>query len=326
MNRIWSTISVLALAAVSFAQTSVFNPARSVKDQNITLRGWGSGTIAETDEVSYEGAFSVRVSTRNLFQGGLMSLGSPVDWAAAFGDDSNMLRLAFRVADGPMTLGGGGGGGAGLKGGGGGGRPGSPDGDTGGQLGGGGGRNPGSGGGAAGGGQMTQTAAPLKRIRVIMTTTDGMKSEAYIPVANASADSRGWQSVAIPLKRIDGFAKTNKIIKELGFSGDATTTFYVGDMRVVSDQTPISGEIKTGNLNLALNDEVEFRGSGFGGSSVLKFTWDFDDKDGIQEDAEGVVVKRKFRKAGTYKVTLTVSDMYGLKKSASSSINVVVNP
>ena len=74
--------TVLCLAAIagsSFAQvvapTYLYAPARSIKSQKISLEGWGSGTIAETDGIAYEGMTSIRVSTRNFFQGGIVNFG-----------------------------------------------------------------------------------------------------------------------------------------------------------------------------------------------------------------------------------------------------------
>ncbi len=235
--------------------------------------------------------------------------------------------------------GGPGGGGRGQGGQGGLGGPGGPGGGRGqGGLGGpggpGGGRGqgglggPGGPGGPGGFGGQGGTAAPqkLQTIRVIVTTTDGKKSEAYIPVSTGSGGSGGWKSAAIPLQAISGFDKTNKEIKEIGFAGDVTTTFYIGDLRVVNDSTPISGEPNTRELNLALGDYVNLSASGFGGSSILKYSWDFDDKDGIQEDATGQTIRRQFRKPGNFNITLTISDQFGLKKSYSTMLKAKVNP
>jgi hypothetical protein len=142
---------------------------------------------------------------------------------------------------------------------------------------------------------------------LILTTSDGKKSEVYVPVSTSGSGDRGWRSVAVPLQAISGFADSNKAVKEVAISGDAVTTFYVGNLQTINDSTPISGDTNIRTLNLALGDEIELVGRGFGGSSILKYSWDFDDKDGIQSDAEGQVVKRKFRKPGTYKITLTIS-------------------
>jgi hypothetical protein len=331
LNKFWLTSMGVLAAAIAFGQsaTILYAPVRVIKDQGISLKGWGAGSAAETDEMAYEGGHSVRVSTRNYFSGGLMTFASGVGLANQFADKNNMLRLTYRVADSSTVLGGGGGaagaggggkgaGGAGLPGGGGGAAAGQGD------FGGAGGRGQGPGRG----GQVGATTAPqkLQHVRIILTTTDGLKSETHIPVSTSGSGDRGWRTVAIPLQAINGFARTNKEVKELAFAGDVTTTFYIGDIRVVNDTTPISGEPNVRNLNLALGDSVDFAANGYGGSSILKYSWDFDDKDGIQEDAVGQFVKRRFRKPGTYTITLTVSDEYGLKKPYSTTITAKVNP
>lgn len=336
-----------AVASQAYGQgASLYIPVRSIKDQGIAVRGWGSGTISETDELAYEGTYSIRVSTRNFFQGGIIALSKPVDLASSYANKDNLLRIMYRPADMSMTFGGptaGGGGGkgggadaGGIAGGGlagGGGRPGGfpgggagiPGGPRGGQ--GGPGGFPGGGlrgGGVPGTGAQADTA--MTSLRMILTTTDGKKSEIYVPVTTSGSGDRGWKSVAVPLQAIAGFADSNKAVKEIALSGDAVTTFYVGDVRIVNDATPISGDASPTMLNLALGDEVTLSGRGFGGSSILKYSWDFDDKDGIQSDAEGQTVNRKFRKPGTYTITLTISDLYGLKAPYKTTIKATVNP
>jgi hypothetical protein len=330
-----------SLAGSAAAQgTSVFyNPVRTAKDQGIALRGWGSGLISETDEAAYEGTNSLRVSTRNFFQGGVIRFEKPVDVNGDFSEKSNLLRLTYKVVDGSAS-GGAVGGRPGI-GGGPGGFPGAPaGGPAGGPPGGpGGGGRPGVGGGPGGfpgggvrpglgGGGGTQAATPaIKTLRAIVTTTDGKKSEVYIPVTSTAKNDRGWSTLAVPLQAITGLDRTNKQISEIAFAADDTVTFYVGDLRVVSDTTPLRGETDVkGSLNLGATETRTFRAYGSGGASVLKYTWDFDDSDGIQVDAEGQTVKRRFRKPGTYTVTLTVSDYFGLKQPYTSTFKVTVNP
>ena len=132
--------------------------------------------------------------------------------------------------------------------------------------------------------------------------------------------------MAVPLQAILGLDRTNKQISAFAVSGDATSTFYVGDLRVINDTTPIRGEPNVRSINLALGEEVTLTAYGEAGSSILRYTWDFDDADGVQVDAEGQSVKRKFRKAGTYNITLTINDFYGLKQPYTTTIKAVVNP
>lgn len=336
MRRTMLSIVAAAMSGAAFAQAAIgiFTPGRAIADQGISVMSWGSGSIAETDEVALAGTTSIRVSTRNFFQGGRLLLGNPVDLAKAYADKNSLLLINLMVADTTVTLGGSGGGGgaAGLAGAGG---PGASSSGPGGGAPPGGGRGAGiSGGepggsagrgGAAGGAAAAATAAPLRNLRFVITTTDGKKSEAFVPIPGG-AQSKAWRRVGIPLQAIAGFGETNKQVKEIALAGDATGTFYVGEMNVISDSTPISGEPNVRELNLALGDEREFWANGHGGASVLRFTWDFDASDGIQVDAIGQVVRRKFRKPGEYVVTLTISDEFGLKEPYTTTIKVVVNP
>src|SRR5690349_12865676 len=92
------TVGLLAAGVFASAQvipTVIYAPARTVKDQKISLQGWGSGTIAETDGIAYAGTSSIRVSSRNYFQGGTLNLGDPKDLAKKFDDKSNLIRLTF---------------------------------------------------------------------------------------------------------------------------------------------------------------------------------------------------------------------------------------
>ncbi len=310
----------MAVGAFGQASPVLYNPTRSIKDQGISLSGWGSGTASETDETAYEGTTSVRISSRNYFQGGIFELKNPVDVSGQYSNKNNLLRIMFKTAD-LGTVFSGAGKGPGLAGG-----PPSKGGAGGIPPGFGG---PGAPGGFAGGGRpggSTQPASTLDTLRVIVTTTDGKKSEAYVPVTGIVAGSDGWKSVAVPLQAISGLDRTNKIVKEVAISADKTSTFYIGDIRVLNDSTPISGEIQgQTQFNLALGDTVTFVASGSGGSTPVKFDWDFDDRDGIQVDAEGQTVKRRFRVPGTYNVTLTVVDPFGLKAPFSTKAKVVVN-
>lgn len=181
--------------------------------------------------------------------------------------------------------------------------------------------------GGAGFGAATRVPLPFRFLRLIVTTTDGKKSEAYIPVSSAgSVGNRGWRTIAVPLQAISGFDRTDKVVKSVAFSADATTTFYVGDVRIVNDETPIRGEVSPRTLNREVGAEVTFTGTGTGGSSLLKYTWDFDASDGIGVDAEGQVVRRRFRKAGNYIITLTISDYFGLKTPFTTTVTARINP
>jgi hypothetical protein len=324
MKTLLTTAALAALATTAFAQV-IYTPNVALADQKISLKPWGSGTIAETNEMAFSGTTSVRVSSRNFFQGGIMVFGSPVDLAALSADKSNMLMVTVQSSTAETTFtnqGGrpGGGGGASLGGA-------AAGGGAGGVDAGGGGR--GNAGGTTGGGSAVQNVtidATLTKVRAIVTTTDGKKSEVYIDLTSALPNAKGWKSVGVPLMSIPGFERTNKTIKEIAFSGDTIGTFYVGEIKVLNDTTPLYVEPTVREANLALGDEVSITAIGSGGASQLRYTWDFDAGNGVDVDAEGMTVRRKFRKPGEYTITLTVSDKFGLKKPYSTTIKVTVNP
>jgi len=334
--RILTTAIAAGIAAIASAQvaTGIYTAGRTLKDQGISVSSWGSGQITETDDIAVEGTTSIRISTRNYFQGGIIRFAKPVDLAQLFADKNNLLMLTVRLSDNTVMLGNVGAGGknsapgsvstgGGGKGKGGGGNPGGiggADNDLG---------NPSGGKTGGGGGAETSvsvTAAPLRSLRLIFTTSDGMKSECYVDAMTSAPNERGWRNIAVPLQAIAGLSRTNKAISDIVISGDSTATFYVGEMVVINDSTPIYAELQNTDMNLALGDEIEFRGYGSAGSSVLVYSWDFDASDGIAVDAEGMTVKRKFRKPGKYVVTLTVSDKFGLKEPKSSKVTIEVNP
>ena len=391
--------ALIALAAQGSSGQVLYTPVRTAADQKIGVTGWGSGTGSETDEAAYEGVNSIRVSTRNYFQGVRIAFGDPKDLSDQFADRNNLLKIVVKNADdndpngssgvgssarpgasgpggrpgvGPGSAGGRGGPG-GFGGPGGRGAPGAPGGFGGpggrgapgapGGFGGPGGRGaPGAPGGFGGPGGRGAPGAPggfggpgglpgglpggigpggrpggasatpsLTTIRMIVTTTDGKKSEVYLPISTSASGERGWKTVAIPLQAINGFDRTNKTIKDIAFSGDTTATFFVGEMRVVNDATAIRGEIlgRT-SYNLALGDRVTFSARGEGGSSVLEYVWDFDDSDGTDDvDAIGQTVVHQFRlptpEGKKTLVTLTVRDKYGLKPPAKATVEVKVN-
>ena len=312
-------VALLAAAAVMGTAQNLYSPTRPAKDQGISLKGWGSGTVAETDEIAYEGTTSIRVSSRNFFQGGILTFANPVNLTTATTNKDNLLYLTLQVPGLGTTMGSGGSG-RGPAGAGGGGAAGSV-----GVAGaaGSGASAPGRGAGASGG---SSEAPKLEKVRVVITTSDGKKAETYLDLKSMRADAKGWFSAGVPLQSINGFDKTNKEIKSIAISGDNSSTIYIGEIKILNDPTPIYGEPSIREMNLAIGDERTFSAFGYGGSTALKYTWDFDATDGINVDAEGQTVTRRFRKPGKYVITVTIQDVYGLKKPFQATINVEVNP
>ncbi len=56
---------------------------------------------------------------------------------------------------------------------------------------------------------------------------------------------------------------------------------------------------------------------------MLTYSWDFDSRDGIKNDEEGLLVNHTYAQSGNYTVTLTVSDSAGLYSISTKNITVI---
>lgn len=172
---------------------------------------------------------------------------------------------------------------------------------------------------------ITIPTRPLKMIRLVISTSDGLKSEAYLP-ADVPANQQGWSQIAIPVSAINGFGRTNKQVVGVAISGDQPTSVYLGELKVVNDPTPITGQINDTAVNLAVGDTLTLSASGYGGATILKYEWDFNYTGGtFVDEAEGQAINHTFNKPGTFKVMVRISDKYGKKASYENAVTITVN-
>lgn len=313
----------LAIAVLSQG-TSLYN-GQPLANSGGSVLSWGGGKAEETNETSLAGGRSLKIETNNMFQGGVLSLGAPSDLSAFASNKRDMLTVGLFVID-FSTAGSSAGSSGGDTGGAQGGRGGAMGG-RGGAMGTGGAQGGSRGGAFAGGssggsGSTTSDVPRMEKLRLVITTTDGKRSEAILPVRSVGR----WTQTGIPVSMIPGFDKTNRTVKSFAIAADAPTYFYVGEIKVAQDDTPIQGQIHNDKLNIGKGTEIVLQGSAEGGATPLTFSWDFNSTDGVQEDAVGQAVRHKFRLPGTFKVTLTVRDVYGLKEPWVGTLDVTVNP
>jgi len=169
----------------------------------------------------------------------------------------------------------------------------------------------------------TTVTRVMRQMRVVVVTTDGKQYEAVAPFDPPLADEEGWFPIGIALGAFKGMPP-NAQIREIRLFGDAYGVFYVGEIRVATDPTPITGDAGEEQI-VAANDLVRLEARASAGITPLRYSWDFDARDGIQEDAVGRVVTTRYRRPGEYTVTLTVTDVFGLKKPFVATTKITVN-
>lgn len=306
----WLTGLAVGLAGAGFADVTLY-AGQPTENAGIILRSWGAGSIEDSTETTFVGSRSIKVLTRGMLSGGWVVFNTPVDLRADVNAPDKVMRFTLRFAG---TGGGAAGGGAGGP------------------------QAPGGFGGPsapAGGGQ---TATPtLRELRLIIETSDGKQTETVLPLHNLRTDESGWQSLSVPLRAIPGLRETNGQIAKIGFFGDATGVFYIGEIRTLSEGGPIQGYIAIQNtfgsvftsrsqerLSIASGDELIFFGVAENVSTPVEYRWSFSD-DPSQVDGTGQVVRRRFPKRGNYTVHLTIADPLGVRSPATAKIQIQVN-
>jgi len=331
----WLTGLAVGLAGAGFADATLY-AGQPTENAGITLRSWGAGSIEDSTETTFVGSRSIKVLTRGMLSGGWVVFSTPVDLRADVNAPDKAMRFTLRFAG---TSGGAAGGAGGPQAPGGIGGSGAPRGGPGFGGEGGGPEAPGGFGGPgapAGGGAQTTTPT-LRELRLIIETSDGKRTEIMLPLQNLRTDELGWQSLSAPLRSIAGLRETNGQIAKIGFFGDTTGVFYIGEIRTLSEGGALQGYMAIQNtfgsvftsrsqerLSIASGDELIFFGVAEGVSAPVEYRWSFGD-DPSQVDGTGQVVRRRFPKRGNYTVHLTIADPQGVRPPATARIQIQVN-
>lgn len=322
--KVFAAVALVAatvgVATVAGARQAVFSvPLYQGVQGSLDLGSWGSGAAQEVDKPVLVGSRAIRITTQGLYQGGRLAFRQPVDLAPAFANPKTYVRMQARFDSTQIGSVGGAGGPEG--------RSGPPPG-----FGGPGGPPPGFGGPGGFGGVETArfAASPFDRMRFVLTMANGTQYEMIRPVVvPPSEDPDSYVPLAFPIKAIlkKGDGSTAAIptgdgakLKEIAIFGDKYQQFIIGEMEVVTDDTEISAASLEEPI-VYTDDTITFSGSAEAGASTLRYSWDFDSSDGIQEDAVGRTVSHIFKTGGKRTVTLTVSDEDGIKQSDQKSVS-----
>ena len=279
-------------------------PAQST---GMTLTSWGSGSITEDQKNVYSGSESLRVVTHGQFQGASMRLSKPVDLGSFVTDKNAYLQLALMLpntGDKPTT--------------------GFPGGSSKPGFGG----LPGSGGPSGSGAAIASTKPRgIENIRMVLIRPGGKSVEVNLPIANAVSDNN-WKLVSIPVAAIPGVSANSAKFSEIRLFGDNAGIMYVGRIGIILDSTPIKLTAPP-EMIVEVRKPYRYQASATSGATPLKYAWDWDQTDGIQEESVGRSVVHTYynlgQKKGDFIATLTVSDVYGIKAPVSATFKIHVH-
>jgi hypothetical protein len=296
-----AVVGGMALAALAQEGAApVTFPLFKGEENSVKLGGWGSGRAEASKGDNGKvliGDYSIKVTTHGTHQGGRIEFAKPIDLEKALANPRCYLRLktSFSATQDVVDV--------------------------------------------TGFGQK-KAAAPFERMRFLFIMADGSQYELIRPLDIApSEDPDAYVPQNIPLATLAKAVKAAKKpltgngakLASLVVTGDKYDTFYIGEMDVITDETEISVADLEDQIAFADND-MTFVGDAEGGASTLKFSWDWDASDGIQEDDTGRVAKHVFpaklfrgeEKLRKVTVTLTVTDVDGLKAPQRKSVALEV--
>lgn len=302
------TLAPMPVAPASATPTSSATPAPGDvvlyngedASQGLKLAAWGGGSIEDSTDISFAKGHALKVTTLDPYQGARITFNTPVDLGA---DKSRMFQITLRLTKADRTF------------------PPPPASTQNNGFGGNGFGNQENGGGF--GPQFTpnQTVSgltTLKSVHLLFTLANGQQADVIRPYPDVDAGTEQWVNLAVPVAALSFPSGAGSPLQSVSVGGDDFAVFYVGQIKLVQDTTPITC-FAGDRQDVFPRQPVTLHGTASGGASALRYSWDFDDKDGITDQAEGPSVTTQYLKSGTYKVTLTVSDIDGLKKPATST-------
>lgn len=279
--------------------------------QGLTIGGWGSGSCAETEEYKYEGRKSLKINTKGFYEGARFDLGNPMDITNVF--QNGYLILVFRFSEKKAQ--------AGLGPEGSGERRGFALGVSDYALG-----RPGYGEVPAEfGKEKTVQKTSLAEFRVVLCFEQGIMDAGGVAIRREQQDKEAWSTQAIPLNWfVSNQTLQEKKLKRILLFGDAEDTFYLAQLRLQVDKEPL--KVSAGNireLDAKVGEKLTFSYKVSAGASTVRVVWEFGDDSKPRLVSKGDV-EHAFSAPGNYRVTVTATDIDGLKRPASDSILVKV--
>ena len=253
----------------------------------IELDGWGSGKASKSNEKLLLGAWSIKVATQGLYAGGRIDFTRPVALFSNGIDNSRYIQFTFFFPDTRVI-------------------------------------NP-----AAGTNSAYDVESYIKpkanKLRFMFVSESGATVSVEEPTAAIDPDDN-WMRVAVPIGKFKsiGDAKEFRLKRLLIFADVPNTTMYLGEMKLLTDNTPIRVE-PLDSQTLAIMDDLFMTAVAQGGVSSLKYSWDFDKTNGLQAESTDKITHYIYTRGGEFTVTLTVSDVDGLKAPVTVTSNISIN-
>ncbi|MCE5313425.1 MAG: PKD domain-containing protein [Armatimonadota bacterium] len=277
-------IAAIALSAVAACgetkDEAYIYKGGSLSTDGITVGSWGSGKAVESKKKILTGSNSIEISTQGYYAGGRIDFSKPVTLFSKKPDSSRYLVFTVFFDDVKSV-------------------------------------DP-----AAGTGYSFDvepyTVPRVSNVRFVFEAEDGSSISVEEPTGQLDPDDN-WVRIAVPLAKFHlAEEATDFSVKRLLVFSDIANTFYIGEIKLVTDTSQIKVDA-IGSQTVAIQDNVFIVAQAEGGVSNLKYSWDFDSSNGIQEEQTDMVAHYVYTRGGDYTITLTVSDVDGIKQPVQTT-------
>ncbi len=261
----------------------------------IELGNWGSGSAVRSKEQILDGSWSIRTTTQGLYSGGRIDFAHPVTLFKGGIDKSRYIQFAFFFDQVTKV-------------------------------------DPARGTDYAWDVEP-YTIPKVAKLRFVFESDDGLVVAVEKPTGKIDPDDH-WMRVAVPLAKFQvGEEPVDQFrLKRLLITSDLPTTTYLGEMKLVTDNSIITVE-SLDTQTLAIMDDALWVAEAEAGVSSLSYSWDFDAANGIQHESDAMVGRYVYTMGRTdakgndipFTITLTVTDLDGLKEPVTVTATIEIS-
>ncbi|MCL5103727.1 MAG: PKD domain-containing protein [Armatimonadetes bacterium] len=285
--RVLLIVAIALCAVAAHAEPDVYIYRGSpVSQDGLTLGGWGSGKAAESKERLLNGSNSIKITTQGYYSGGRIDFVQPVTLFTDGPEKDRYIQFALFFED-VKTV--------------------DPAADSGYDL------------------DTDPYSVPKAgKVRFVFVSDSGEMISKEEPTNQLDPDDN-WVRVVVPLCKLKLPEGTKEFrLSRLMIFSDMSCTMHLGEIKLMTDNKPIKVD-SLGSRTLGVQDRVYFIAETDGGVSSLKYSWDFDNSNGIQAESTGRMASYTYTRGGDFTITLTVSDHDGVKAPVTVTGTVSVN-
>jgi hypothetical protein len=157
--------------------------------------------------------------------------------------------------------------------------------------------------------------------RVQLATDKGTAVLSEYPIYPGDRNAAGWVRVGFPLSEFKG--PIGDKLDRMVIYAEQPDTLYVGEVKLALDTQPIEAAPAAYPAITRVGQPVTFLVNAKPTLTPIRAVWDFDNSNGIQEQATGTRVVNVYTQPGDYEATVTTSDATGASLATKTYVILV---